>query len=323
MTAPLLSINIVSYNTKEITLQCLRSIEKSISTRWLSAHPQKDIEIIVFDNASTDGSSDAIEAAKNSLSVPLHLMRNPENIGFGKGHNRAAAESSGEFLLLLNTDTIVLADGLASFMESFLAVNTPELAKYKNLVKRTTEDYRIHFAGPKLLNSDMSPQASCGPYYSLPAIIGALFLRGDHWGLTRYSPNSSQRVDWVSGACILCKKSDFREIGGFDEDIFMYMEEIELLFRARKKGMEVWFMPTAQVIHLGSASSNKTYPILQVYRGFLYLYSKHHHVLELRMVQWLLAFKAYLAMLIGTIFNRPDIVSTYRQALQIITELRH
>ncbi|MBP6993672.1 glycosyltransferase family 2 protein [Candidatus Woesebacteria bacterium] len=321
MTAPLLSINIVSYNTKDITLQCLRSIEKSISTRWLTAHPRKDIEVIVFDNASTDGSTDAIDELKNSFCVPLRLIRNKENIGFGKGHNRAAAGSAGEFLFLLNTDTIVLADGLASFMESFLAVNTPGVADYKNLVQRTTEDYRIHFAGPKLLNTDMSPQPSCGPYYSLPVIFGTLFLRGDYWGLTRYSPSSAQKVDWVSGACILCKKTDFQEIGGFDEDIFMYMEEIELLLRARKKGMEVWFIPTAHIIHLGSASSNKTYPILQVYRGFLYLYSKHHHVLKLRMVQWMLAFKAHLAMLIGRLFNRPNVVSTYHQALQIITEV--
>jgi len=318
MSAPLLSINIVSYNTKDITLQCLRSIEKSLQTRWLTKVPGKDIEVILIDNASTDGSADAIESMKGILSIPLRLVRNTENIGFGKGHNKAAIESAGEYLLLLNTDTILLADALAKFMESFLANNPPESPKYKNLVTRATGDYRVHFAGPKLLNSDMSPQPSSGPYYSIPVIFGALFLRGDHWGLTRYSPSSPQRVDWVSGACILCKREHFQELGGFDEQIFMYMEEIELLYRAKKEGMEVWCLPSARVVHLGSASSNKTYPIFQVYRGFLYLYHKHHHALALRMVQCLLTLKAKLVIVLGRLLGRPNLVETYQKALQIV-----
>jgi len=323
MSAPLLSINIVSYNTKDITLQCLRSIEKSIQTRWLTQNPAKDIEVVIVDNASTDGSADAIEKIKSKLSIPLRMIRNAENIGFGKGHNKAAGESTGEYLLLLNTDTILLADALAKFVETFLSANQPKSPEYEDLVKRTSVDYCVHFAGPKLLNSDMSPQPSSGPYYSIPVIFGALFLRGDHWGLTRYSPKDPRKVDWISGACILCKKEHFQELGGFDEQIFMYMEEIELLYRARKKGMEVWFMPSAQVVHLGSASSNTTYPIFQVYRGFLYLYNKHHHVLELHMVQWLLTLKAQLVILLGRLLGRPNLIETYRKALDIVKDSKN
>lgn len=322
MSAPLLSINIVSYNTKDITLQCLRSIEKSLSTRWLTKQPSKDIEIIIIDNASTDGSADAVSALAATLSVPLRVIRSTENIGFGKGHNKAAAESTGEYLLLLNTDTIMLADALATFTSTFLALNPPEMSEYRDLVKRKVEDYRVHCAGPKLLNNDLTPQPSCGPYYSIPVIFGALFLRGDHWGLTRYSPSTQKRVDWVSGACIFTKKECFMELGGFDENIFMYMEEIELLHRAKQKGMEVWFLPEAQIVHLGSASSNKTYPIFQVYRGFLYLYHKHHHALELRMVQWLLTFKAYIVIWLGRLLGKPNLIETYTQALKIVKEDR-
>jgi GT2 family glycosyltransferase len=100
------------------------------------------------------------------------------------------------------------------------------------------------------------------------------------------------------------------------------MEEIELLHRAKQKGMEVWFLPEAQIVHLGSASSNKTYPIFQVYRGFLYLYHKHHHALELRMVQWLLAFKAYVVIWLGRLLGKPNLVETYTQALKIVKEDR-
>lgn len=318
MHVPLLSINIVSYNTKDITLQCLRSIQKSVSVRWLSSKPEHDIEIVIIDNASTDGTVEAIREFAESFDIPLRVIRSAENLGFGKGHNKAARESTGEYLLLLNTDTILLNDALATFVGSFLELNPPILDEYKELASRKVMDYRVHFAGPKLLNSDLTLQPSCGPYYSIPVIFGALFLRGDHWGLTRYSPLKPQRVDWISGACILTKKEDFLEVGGFDENIFMYMEEIDLLHTASKKGMQVWCLPSAHVVHLGSASSNKTYPIFQVYRGFLYLYQKHHRAVELSMVQWLLTLKAYLAMIAGRLLGRPNLVETYKKALDIV-----
>src|SRR4030042_1254966 len=92
------------------------------------------------------------------------------------------------------------------------------------------------FIGGKLFNSDRTPQSSCGPFFSLPVVFAALFLRGDRIGLTRYSPNKPRRVDWISGACIMAPKKLFLDGLLFDEKIFMYMEEIDLLYRAKKKG---------------------------------------------------------------------------------------
>lgn len=322
MVTPLLSINIVSYNTKDITVQCLRSIERSIRLNWLTQNPANDIEIVIIDNASTDNSIEAIEGLQKDFIVPIKLVKNSENIGFGKGHNKAAQLSLGESLLLLNTDTILLKDALFTLVKDFLSHNPTGLPQYNDLVKNLSSGEKVHFAGPKLLNENLSPQPSCGPYYSIPVIFGAIFLRGDHWGLTRWSPNIDSHVDWVSGAAIICKKDSFQELGGFDEKIFMYMEEIELLHRATKKGMQVWVFPKSQIIHLGSASSNKTYPIFQVYRGFLYLYTKHHKALELHMVQLMLAMKAKIAIGISKLFNKPNIAHTYYQALKIVEE-RH
>lgn len=320
MDSPLLSINIVSYNTSEVTLRCLKSIEKSVRIKWLTSDPFKDIEIVIIDNGSTDGSVEAIESLAKEFALPIKLIKNTENMGFGKGHNRASRESTGEYLLLLNTDTLIMNDGIATLTRHYLESNPTVNDKYGKLVTSSSDGYRKHFMGPKLLNQDLTPQPSCGPYYSIPIIIGALFLRGDYWGLTRYSPHVEQAVDWISGAAIMCKKEYFQEIGGFDEEIFMYMEEIELLKRAKNKGMQVWFYAQAQVVHLGSASSNKTYPIFQVYRGFLYLYSKHHNALELRVVQWLLATKAHLVVSLGKLLKRPHLVDTYTKALQIVAE---
>jgi len=320
MVTPLLSINIVSYNTKDITIQCLRSIERSIRINWFTQHPANDIEIVIIDNASTDHSIEAIEALQKDFIIPIKLIKNTENIGFGKGHNKAAQLSIGEYLLLLNTDTILLKDALYTFVKDFLSHNPSDLAQYSHIVKNLSYGNKVHFAGPKLLNENLSPQPSCGPYYSIPVIFGALFLRGDHWGLTRLSPNTPTKVDWVSGAAIICKKDYFQELGGFDENIFMYMEEIELLHRASQKGMQIWLFPASQIIHLGSASSNKTYPIFQVYRGFLYLYTKHHNALELHMVQWMLSLKAKIAIGISKLLNKPNITQTYTQALQIVKD---
>lgn len=320
MKEPLLSINIVSYNTKDITLQCLRSIQKSVSFRWLTKDPTQDIEIVIVDNASTDGTQEAVRQLASDFPLEIHLIQNAENLGFGHGHNIASQQSRGEILLLLNTDTILLKDALANLTESYLSYNSVNLSQYANLVKRRDKTYKVHFAGPKLLNSNLTPQPSCGPYYSIPVIIGALFLKGDYWGLTRYSPDSPRQVEWISGACIMCLKEYFTELEGFDEEIFMYMEEIELLKRASKKGMQTWVFPEAQVVHMGSASSNTVFPIFQVYRGFLYLYRKHHTALELRVVQWLLALKARLAMFAGRVLGKKNLIETYTKALQIVWE---
>lgn len=320
MNLPLLSINIVSYNTKDVTLRCLRSIEKSTSVQWITQNPAHDIEIVIIDNASKDGSADAIEALSKELTIPIRLIRNTENVGFGKGHNKAARESNGEFLFLLNTDTLIQSNGLATLTKHYLESNPPSNIEYQNIIKPAWDVYRKHFMGPALLNKDFTAQPSCGPYYSIPVIFGALFLRGDHWGLTRYSPHSERSVDWISGAAVMCKKEYFIDVGGFDEEIFMYMEEIELFKRARQKGMKVWFYPEAQIVHFGSASSDKSYPIFQVYRGFLYLYTKHHKALELHVVQWMLSLKAKIAVMLGNVLKKERLVRTYEQALQIVAD---
>jgi GT2 family glycosyltransferase len=317
MDAPLLSINIISYNTKKLTLDCLNSIVRSARSSWITINLEEDIEIVIVDNSSNDGSQAAIRAFAACSPIPIRLVENTENVGFGKGHNKAAKESKGELLLLLNTDTILMKDALCVLVKEYLSKNPSTLDKYKNIVKDESHGERVHFLGPKLLNEDLSPQASCGPYYSIPVIFGALFLKGDYFGFTRYSPNKKIQVDWVSGAAFICKKDCFDDLGGFDEGIFMYMEEIDLFFRAHKKGMTVWFTPSAQIVHLGSASSDKKYPTYQVYRGFKYLYRKHHNQLELTMVQSMLRLKAYLVILIGKFMKKPDLIEIYTKALII------
>ncbi|OGK18008.1 hypothetical protein A3G67_04500 [Candidatus Roizmanbacteria bacterium RIFCSPLOWO2_12_FULL_40_12] len=297
MKSPDLSIVIVSFNTREVTKNCLESIFKSLEKTALS------YEIVVVDNDSKDGSLEMLQKFQLSHPSIFQLIQNKTNIGFGKANNQGVKQTKAPYILLLNSDTVALEDAIEKLFEF-----------YKN-------DNKVDFVGGKLLNKDMTPQPSCGPFYTLPIVFGALFLRGDHWNLTRYSPNATKEVDWVSGACIMAKKEYFQKLGGFDEEIFMYMEEIDLLYRAKKQGYKVFFYPQAQFIHLGSASSRgRTYPILQVYGGFLYLYRTHRSKLELNLLKFMLQLKAVISVAMGRATRNKYLIETYEKALKLTQE---
>ncbi len=318
MSSILLSFNMVSFNTRVLTVQAIRSLDRSLRKSWISQTPSTDIELILVDNASTDHTVSEIQKIAPELCFPIKIIALKENVGFGRGHNLAARESQGEYLLLLNTDTIAIQDAVSKLFTQYLLCNPPNT--FKTSLKYLNDGNKMHFMGPKLLNEDLTSQSSCGPYYSLWIIFAALYLKGDYWGLTRSSPKILTQVDWASGAAIMCKKEYFMELGGFDEGIFMYMEEIELLHRAKLKGMTTWFFPDAQWVHIGSASSNKTYPIVQVFRGFTYLYSKHHSKLEQALVQYMLKLKANIAIGLGKLLKKQKLVETYSHALKVITK---
>ncbi|MBP9691633.1 glycosyltransferase family 2 protein [Candidatus Woesebacteria bacterium] len=289
-----LSIIILSYNTSQLTKETLESI---FVTTQLSP---ESFEVIVLDNASSDDSVETIKELQ-SRHASIRLMESKVNLGFSKGNNTAVREAKGTYLLFLNSDIVVQKRGV------------------DNLYAFIKDHPNAAFAGGKLLNADMSPQSSCGPFYSLPVVFGALFLRGDYWGLTRYSPDSVKQVDWVSGACLMTTSNVFESVGGFDEDIFMYMEEIDLLYRAQKKNLKTFFVPDARFIHLGSASSKgRTFPIIQVYRGFLYFYKKHCSSSALFVLKGMLQLKAQVAILLGKILSKPHLVETYGKAQKMV-----
>jgi len=293
-----LSIIVVSYNTKKITINCLESIIKSLKKSSLK------YEIIVVDNASKDNTVFAIKNLKSKIkdnNLKIILIENKKNIGFGAANNQAVKVAKSEYLLFLNSDIIVLNNALE---------------KLYNFYKQNEK--KFNFLGGKLLNEDGSPQPSCGPMYTLPMIFAHLFLRGDYLGLTRYSPNKLKEVEWVSGACILTKKEYFEKVGGFDEKIFMYMEEVDLFYRAKKLGYKVFFYPEAQFIHLGSkSSSGRTFPILQVYQGLIYFYKKHFPRFSFFILISMLKLKAIIGFLIGKIINNQYLTKTYEKAWKI------
>lgn len=296
-----LSIIIISYNTRQVTLNCLNTVFTSLKQAGFR------YEVLVIDNASTDGSFQTIIEFGHMLQndfnpVPmLQIVSNKENVGFGRANNQAAKLAKGNHLLFLNSDTEVLADGISNLYHYY-----------------TQNHNKIHFLGGKLLNKDRTPQPSCGPFYTPWVVFAALFLKGDYWGLTRYSPDQPRRVDWVSGACILTTREIFQKLGGFDEKIFMYMEEIDLLYRAKNQMYTTWFYPAARFIHLGSVSSGgRSYPIIQVYRGFLYFYQQHYSPFSMLLLRSMLQLKAVVSIIIGRLTNNKYLLETYEQAYKI------
>lgn len=289
-----LSILILSYNTRTVTIECLESIFSSLLNAPFT------YEVIVLDNNSQDSS---VEDIKNKFPQVL-LLEKKENLGFGKGNNELAQIAKGKNLLFLNSDIIVVKDAIEKLFTFF-------------------EDHNntYSFVGGKLFNQDGSPQYSAAPFFTLPVVFAVHFLRGDYWGLTRYSPTTIRRVDWLSGACVMVRKNVFLELEGFDEAIFMYMEEVDLMYRAKQKGYITAFYPAAHFIHYGSLSSNgRTDPILNVYRGFLYFYRKHYGTTELFMLKFMLLVKAVVAYSIGVLIHNNYLEKTYDKAIKLVQE---
>lgn len=285
-----LSIIIPSYNTKALLERCLTSVFVNLNALAINS------EVIVVDNASEDGSQDIVR----KKFPQVHLVCNKTNVGYGKANNQAITKAKGKYVLLLNSDIVVQNDAIG--------------AMYRFVGSKGQV-----FAGGKLFNEDGSSQPSCGPFFTIPMVALMLFAKGDYWEITRSSPSQTRRVDWVSGACLMGRRSAFVQTGLFDEGIFMYMEEIDLLYRARAKGFLTFFVADARFTHTGAASSgNRRTPVVNIYRGLVYFYNKHYSQFAVLVLRGMLRIKALAVILVGRMIGKPVIVQTYEEALSVL-----
>ena len=231
----MLSIVIISYNTKAETLECLRSI--------FGEAKQFSYEIIVLDNASTDNSVPAIQ---QEFGERIQLITSKTNLGFAGGNNTAAQHAKGEYLLLLNPDTVIL-DGAIDKLVAF-ASSTPDAGIW----------------GGKTLFSDMSLNpASCWMQQTLWSLtcqafgFSSLFRRSTLFnpeGIGGWDRKGVREVDIVSGCFFLIRHDLWKKLNGFHPDFFMYGEEADLCLRAREYGAHPVVTDDATIIHLGGAS---------------------------------------------------------------------
>ncbi len=288
-----LSIVILSYNTLDLVLDCVKTLRKQFEKELA----ESTLEIIIVDNASEKNVVEGVEKGLKGSSG-ISLIKSKKNLGFGGGCNLGAKNSKGEFVLFLNSDTLTLDRGfleMTNFMES-----NPKIA----------------VLGGKLLNFDGTPQRSVGKFYNLFNFFIMLF-GGERFGFLRSSPKDSCKVDWVSGACFMVNRNIFEKLGGFDENLFMYMEDQEHCYRVKKAGYFVFYFPKVSVSHKEHGSSNRSFAVVSIYKGILYFYKKHKNLAEQKIVNFSLHLKAITVYLLGRLTNNSYYVSTYEKALKL------
>ena len=248
-----LSIIIVSWNTRQLLEQCLASI---------FAHPPDgDFEVLVVDNHSDDGSAGMVKARFPQV----QLIENQANTGFARGNNQAIRRSRGEYILLLNPDTVVKPGALR------------ELAAYLD------EHPTAGAAGPRLFNPDGSLQASCSPAPSLSREFLRMFhlpgIRPDGtYAMDGWDVHTPRNVDILVGACLLLRRSVLDQVGLLDETYFIYSEEVDLCKRVQQAGWRLVWVPQAQVVHYGGQSTQQVAVemFLRLYQSKVIYFRKHH-----------------------------------------------
>lgn len=241
---------VVSYNTRDLLRSCLESIRGGGIA-----------EVVVVDNASTDGSPGMVRSEHPGV----RLIANRHNPGYGGGANQGIAACRAPYVLLLNSDTL-LEPGAAARLAAWLDRHP-----------------RCAVAGPRLLNPDGSLQSSCFPWLT-PFNVLALntWLNRLARLLPRFRPTwrgtPARAGHWVKGAALAIRREAFDAVGGFDESYFMYAEELDLCHRLRAAGWEVHYTPEATVVHVEGASTEQDrHAMAERLFASLELYYRRHH----------------------------------------------
>lgn len=250
------SIIIINYNTKELTKNCIDSVFFNFN--------KNDFEIILVDNASQDGS---VEMLKDNFNGKIKIIANSKNTGFGPANNQGAQMAKGDYLFLLNSDTII-KDNILLKLEEFLSEN---------------KDAGI--VAPKLFLGDGSEQPfAFGDYPCLLSLIFEKFKKPP-----KYLEGPFE-VEWVSGAALIIKRKLFERLGGFDEKFFMYFEDIDLCKRAKEMNYKVFINPKISLTHLcGKSPSRFIKRKSYYYKSQDYFYKKHYGSLimySMKIIRW-------------------------------------
>ncbi len=249
-----ISIVLVNYNGQQFLENCLTSI--------LNYSYDTDYEVIIVDNSSSDDSTKIIKDNFPSF----QLICSEINLGFGKANNLAVKYAQGEYLLFLNTDTILIE-------------NTPKI-----LSDYLKQNKKVGAVGARIIFQDGSYQLSCGMLSNLIVellykIRATLDNRWHSFFSSIYNRiySKEKEVGWVTGACLMIRKDVFEELKGFDELFFMYFEDVDICKRIHDLGFKVVYYPKTSLIHLlGGSSYNIKKKVSAYYRDSqLYYYQKH------------------------------------------------
>ncbi|HEY4611363.1 MAG TPA: glycosyltransferase family 2 protein, partial [Bacteroidota bacterium] len=252
-----LSVIIVNYNVREFLDHSLTSIRKAM----------KGIrgEILVVDNASDDGSVQMVQRRYPDVA----LIANKINLGFAKANNLALEKARGNYLLLINPDTVVQEDTFRAMIQFF-------------------EDHPdAGLAGCKILNPDGTFQLACRrsfptPWVAFTKIVGlsSLFPKTKLFGrynLTYLDPDTIYEVDALSGSFMMLRRDVYERVGGLDEDFFMYGEDLDWCYRVQQAGWKIFYVPTTRIIHYkGESTKRSSIDEIKTFYEAMYLFVQKH-----------------------------------------------
>ncbi len=253
------SIIIVNYNTKDLTLQCINSIYEK--TQGIS------YEVILVDNASVDGSKEYFQSDNRII-----YIYSEENLGFGRANNLGCTKTSGKYLFLLNSDTILLENSIKIFFD-YMEKNDEISACGGNIVNYDHKNISIGGNFPTLFNDFLQIgfykiiRNYYSIYYSISQTISDL---------------KDNSIDYIVGADIFIRKEIFEELGGFDPSFFMYYEETDLFKRMFDKGLKSVILRETSIVHLvGSSSSSliNSNKYRMIHQSKMKYYRKHYSII--------------------------------------------
>ncbi len=299
-----LSVVIICWNDWKVIENCLRSIFEN--------KPKIEFEVIVPDNGSTDGS---VERILEQFPM-VRLVENDANLGFARGNNAGIRKASGEYILILNPDTIVNAGSLDRWIE--FAARHPEAGAF----------------GCRVLNPDGTYQESARPFPTpLRYWIAALYLRplgylsnvflSDKY--VGWKGDSERTVDWQSGCCVMFRGALLNRLGGFDEQFFYHYEEVDLCRRLWTAGYSIAFTPEVTITHLGGQSVGR-YPVRFVlergrnrYRYF-YKHFGRRGARQLRCIELVRLRLRYAGFTVQRLFQHSDSLETRMEIFRTCIE---
>lgn len=267
----MIAVIIVTYNSERTVEKCIASVFAQTAALPL--------EVIVVDNASQDKTCEIVQEKFPKAA----LKKNNENKGFAAACNQAIGEAKGEFVLLLNPDAF-LQENCVSLLCDFMVKN-PKCAA----------------AGPSLWNSDGTFQSSAYNFPNLPWVFfhlmrlsdwlpGKTALRGIIEPSSKLGQQSASQVHWVTGACVLLRREAIEAVGNFDENFFLFFEEVDWCKRVHEKGWQVFYVPQARASHEigGSSKSARSLSFSSRYKSMQYYFHKHYGIAGALYVRMLL-----------------------------------
>lgn len=256
MSTPVLSVVVLSWNTKDLTLACLRAL--------FAETPAHAREVIVVDNGSSDGSADAIAAQFPQV----RLLRNADNRLYAAANNQGVAVASGEYVCTLNSDTEVRPGALDQLVD-FL---------------REHADYGA--AAPKLLDPDGSVQRACMRFPTLGSALCFDSWWGTWWPgswvqarylMRDFDHLASRDVDQPPGACCVLRTAEWRQLGGFDETMALFYNDVDLCRRLWRAGRRIRYVAHAEVMHHRGASTRNFTKMLVIWHQNRFVYYRKHY----------------------------------------------